>query len=36
MVNFENKDRYDIDDLRNLVAILRGSGRLPVGCRTDA
>ena len=32
MVNFENKDRYDIDDLRNLVAILRGPG----GCPWDA
>jgi len=26
MVNFENKDRYDVEDLRALVTVLRGPG----------
>jgi tetrapyrrole methylase family protein / MazG family protein len=32
MVNFENKDRYDVNDLKKLVSILRGPG----GCPWDA
>jgi tetrapyrrole methylase family protein / MazG family protein len=32
MVNFENKDRYDVGDMRKLVSILRGPG----GCPWDA
>jgi tetrapyrrole methylase family protein/MazG family protein len=32
MVNFENKDRYDVGDLRKLVSVLRGPG----GCPWDA
>jgi tetrapyrrole methylase family protein/MazG family protein len=32
MVNFENKDRYDVDDLKRLVSLLRGPG----GCPWDA
>jgi tetrapyrrole methylase family protein/MazG family protein len=32
MVNFENKDRYGVDDLRKLVTVLRGPG----GCPWDA
>lgn len=32
MVNFENKDRYDVADLKRLVSVLRGPG----GCPWDA
>ena len=32
MVNFENKDRYDVDDLKRLVSLLRR----PDGCPWDA
>jgi tetrapyrrole methylase family protein/MazG family protein len=32
MVNFENKDRYDVSDLKKLVSILRAPG----GCPWDA
>ncbi len=32
MVNFENKDRYDVYDLKRLVSLLRGPG----GCPWDA
>lgn len=32
MVNFENKDRYDVYDLQKLVSVLRGPG----GCPWDA
>ncbi len=32
MVNFENKDRYDVYDLKKLVTVLRGPG----GCPWDA
>lgn len=32
MVNFENKDRYDVYDLKKLVSLLRGPG----GCPWDA
>ena len=32
MVNFENKDRYDVTDLKRLVSVLRGPG----GCPWDA
>jgi tetrapyrrole methylase family protein/MazG family protein len=32
MVNFENKDRYSVDDLQKIITILRGPG----GCPWDA
>ncbi|SHH76740.1 tetrapyrrole methylase family protein / MazG family protein [Sporobacter termitidis DSM 10068] len=32
MVNFENKDRYGVEDLRKLISVLRGPG----GCPWDA